>query len=216
MKIFKSLLTIILCTSAINGFCTESVQESLSGLLQQRHSGYKYDASKSVSKDQLQKLVEAARTAPSSFNEQPWRFIISDRKLTPDTYNKVINSLVEFNQGWAKNAPILVVVVADSKSEKNGQDNRWAPYDTGAAAFAMMLTATDMGLMAHQMGGFDEKKIQKDLQIPDRYVPMAVMAIGYEAQGETGEPKKRKPISDNFFMGAWGQGIDSKVKELTH
>lgn len=207
MNLFKICLLIALSMIVAKGFCTDRIQDSFQTLLQNRHSGYAFDTSKSISKEQLQKLVDAARTAPSSYNEQPWHFIISDKKQTPATFDKILKSLVPFNQEWATNAAVLIVVVADTKSQKNGEDNRWGPYDTGAAAFTMMLAATDMGLMAHQMGGFDEKKIQKDLQIPSGYVPMSVMAIGYEASGEPSKVRERKPVNDNFFMGAWGKGF---------
>jgi nitroreductase len=204
VKLFSTICAFILCIGVMQNLSGEN----LSSLLQQRHSGYLYDSSKSISKEQLQKIAEAARTAPSCYNDQPWHFVFSERNLTPDAYTKILNSLVEFNQGWAKNAPVLVVITADTKFQKNGENNRWGSYDSGAAAFAMMLSAADMGLMAHQMGGFDEKKMQSDLQIPARYIPMAVMAIGYEASGETPKVKERKQLSDNFFLGAWGKGLD--------
>jgi nitroreductase len=202
MKLIKILLAGLICFGTLHAHGAES---TLMPLLQKRHSGYAYDASKPLSKDQMQKLMLAAQTAPSCYNDQPWHFIFGDRNLNPEAYNKILNSLVEFNQGWAKNAPLLVVVTADTKFQENDKDNRWGSYDAGAAAFAMMLEATDMGLMAHQMGGFDEKKLQTDLNIPERYIPMAVMAIGFEAQGEAPKPKERKPLKENFFMGSWGK-----------
>lgn len=197
------LLLLSCLAPVLLGFTTSSQTEYLPELLQKRHSGYSYDSSKSVSDEQIKKLIEAARTAPSSYNDQPWFFVISDSKKNPETYNKILNSLVEQNQAWAKNAPVLVLVVSNTKFKHNGKDNRWGPYDSGAAAFAMALEAADLGLMAHQMGGFDEKKIQKDLKIPTQYVPMAVMAIGYETEGAEVKAKERKPSSDNFFIGNW-------------
>lgn len=204
MKLFSTILSFILCISTMQHLYSEN----LPSLLHQRHSGYLYDSTKSISKEQLQKIAEAARSAPSCYNDQPWHFVFSERSLTPEAYSKILNSLVEFNQGWAKNAPVLVVITADTKFQKNGEDNRWGSYDSGAAAFAMMLSAADMGLMAHQMGGFDEKKIQSDLQIPARYTPMAVIAIGYEASGADPKVRERKALGENFFLGAWGKGLD--------
>lgn len=182
----------------------------LDDLLIQRHSGRSYDATKSVTEEQIHAIVEAARLAPSCFNDQPWRFLICNRQTNPQAYGKVLESLVEFNQNWAKPASVLVVVVAHHRFTKNDNPNRWGPYDSGAAAFAMMLKATSLGLMAHQMGGFDENKIQQDFNIPADYTPMAVMAIGYESEEEANQPheKDRRPIPANFFDGKWETGLN--------
>lgn len=188
----------------------ENVGLSLKDLLQQRHSGYAYDANQPVSKEHIHQLIEAVRTTPSCFNDQPWHFIIADKISNPSAYEKILNSLIEFNKDWAQKAPVLVVIVADSKFHKNDKDNRWAQYDTGAAAFTMMLKAVDLGLMAHQMGGFDEKRVQADFQIPSRYTPMAVMTLGYEMKGEPIKPKEKKAVDENFFRGAWGLTVEKK------
>ena len=177
---------------------------TIAPLMESRHSGREYDNTKLVTADQIKALSEAARLAPSCYNDQPWFFILCDRTTQPEAYKKVMNCLVEFNQGWAKNAPLLVVVLADSKFEKSQKLNRWGSYDTGAAAFSMALQAAHMGLMAHQMGGFDEDKIRKEFSIPSSVTPMAIMAIGYEQAGAQVPLKDRRPLTDNFFLGAWG------------
>lgn len=185
-----------------HGDCLEEV-------LKNRHSGRSYDPSKSVSLEQIKSIIEAARSAPSCYNDQPWRFIICDRQTSSSDYTKVFNTLVEFNQNWAKNAPVLVVIVAHKQFSNQEKPNRWGSYDTGAAAFGMMLQATSLGLMAHQMGGFDEGKIQKEFNIPEEFVPMSVMTLGYESQEELNKPfkRERRPIQENFFMGKWGNGF---------
>ncbi len=99
----------------------------------------------------------------------------------------------------------MLVSVAGSKFIKNSKPNRWAQYDTGAAAISMALEATSLGLMAHQMGGFDEQKISQRFGIPVEFTPVAVIAIGYEKEGEKPIPKDRKPITDNFYGGTWGK-----------
>lgn len=178
--------------------------DPFSQIISKRHSGYSYDATRQVTQSHIQAIIKAAQLAPSSYNDQPWFFIICDRTTHPEAYEKVFNSLVEFNQQWVKNVPVLIVAVASWKSH-NGEWNRHAQYDTGAAAYSMMLQATSLGLMAHQMGGFDEAKISKSFGIPQDFVPMAVMAIGYEKIEDNKVIKKeRKPLSDNFFMGNWG------------
>lgn len=197
MKIVPTLLTIGTCLSSMQVF---SQTESFSQLLQARHSGYSFDPNKAVSSEQIQKLIEAARTTPSCYNDQPWRFIIINRQKNLDDYNKVLNSLVEANQKWAKDAPVLIIIAADSKFRHNGKENRWGSYDTGAAAYSMMLAATDQGLMTHQMGGFDEKKLQKDLNIPSQFEIMSVMALGYETPGAEIKPRNRRPVEENFFF----------------
>lgn len=173
-------------------------------LLSQRFSGRTYDSTKLVTQDQLKAIMEAARLAPSSYNDQPWNFIICNRSTHPEAYKMVLSVLVEFNQQWAENAPVLIITVAASKNDR-GEFNRWGQYDSGAAAFSMMLQATSLGLMAHQMGGFDAAKIQKLFSIPEFYVPMSVMAIGYPSASQEKPVRSRKPLEDNFFMGKWGK-----------
>lgn len=173
-------------------------------ILSKRYSGRSYDTLRPVSKSQLQSIVEAARAAPSCYNEQPWYFVVCDRSTEPEGYNKIFNTLVEFNQGWAKNAPVLLFSVADSKFARNDKPNRWGAYDTGSAAVCMMIEATALGLMAHQMGGFDEQALKKEFSIPDHLTPMAVMAIGYATAEEKQPERERKPLSQNFYAGSWG------------
>jgi nitroreductase len=198
--------TVLASLSCITGCATKKVldskQDLVAQLLQNRFSGRSYDATRTVSQAQLDMLVHAAQTTPSSYNMQPWNFIICDRATHADGYAKIFDSLVEFNQGWAKDAPVLIAVVASKLSPHNKQPNAHAQYDTGAAAFAMMMQAASLGLMAHQMAGFDAEAIRASFQIPSEFEPMAVMAVGYSL--ETRAPKKeRKPIAENFFFGEW-------------
>src|ERR1700679_3667319 len=107
------------------------VAQCMSDLLEKRYSGRLYDENKPVSKDDLRAIVYAGSLAPSSYNEQPWRFIVCDKNVNPQAYAKVLSSLVEFNQGWAQHAPVLIVVVAHLKSNYYEKGNHWAHYDTG-------------------------------------------------------------------------------------
>ena len=193
-----------LVAETINASHHKPNPDPLADLLLKRYSGRSYDPTKPVTHDQLIALAEAARLAPSSYNEQPWRFIICDRTTDPNAYDKVFSTLVEFNQGWAKNAPVLIITLAASNSSHNNTPNRWAQYDTGAATYSMMLEATSLGLMAHQMGGYDEQKLRQLFSIPEGYVPMAVMAVGYDTGKEPIVPKERHPFETNFFSGSWG------------
>lgn len=181
--------------------------------LANRWSGRAYDASKKVTQEQIIALLEAARWAPSCFGDQPWRFIVWDRNQDPLAWQKAFDCLVPGNQGWVVNAPVLLLATADSLFNHNGKENRWGQYDTGAAAENLCLQATSMGLMAHQMGGFDIDKTREAFAIPEQYSLMAMIAVGYQADvntlsGDVMEretaPRTRRPLGELFFNGAWG------------
>ncbi len=182
----------------------------VSEIFLKRHSGKAYYPSIGIPKEQLWSLMESARWTPSSFNDQPWNFIFCDKALNPEAYKNALESLVG-NQKWAKKAPMLIVVIARTKFTYNNLANEWAFYDTGAAALAMSLQAADIGLMVHQIGGFDKQKIRQDFNLPADYEPVVVMTLGYEDMESSGEaaPRIRRPMDENFFMGSWGQWVES-------
>lgn len=181
---------------------TDEERASVLELLERRTSGYAYDASRSVSQEQIARLMRAAQLTPSSYNDQPWFFIIGDRATNPEAYAKIFNSLVEPNKKWAQDAPVLVAVIASTNS-RDGQFNRWAQYDTGAAAMSMTLEAAELGLMVHAMGGFNVEVLKEMFNISSAYEPLAVVAIGYAKKEEAVPKKNRKPLNENFFMGEW-------------
>jgi nitroreductase len=173
-----------------------------------RHSGYDYDVTKPVPKALLIQLAQTAHYSPSSYNEQPWSFIFCDKKETPEAYSKLLGTLAVNNQKWAQNAPVLILVSANEVLRKNNKPNRWAQYDTGAAAMSLVYKAASLGLMPHEMGGFDDKKVRQLFSLPASYTPMAVIAIGYEQPNANGiQEKKRNPLSSQFFWGDWANGI---------
>ncbi|MES2273962.1 MAG: nitroreductase family protein [Chlamydiota bacterium] len=175
----------------------------LTKIMHSRHSGYEFDSARTIKPEVVAHLTKFARLAPSSYNEQPWRFIFADRKENPEAYAKVLGSLVEFNQNWAKNAPLLIVVAARSAFTKSDKINSVASYDTGAASMSLVLGATSMGLMAHQMAGFDADQIQRKFKIPEGFIPLAVIAVGYESEDAPPNLKTRNEVSQNFFIGTW-------------
>ncbi|HZV98744.1 MAG TPA: nitroreductase family protein [Methylophilaceae bacterium] len=188
----------------------------LEATIARRWSGRAYDAGKPVSQETIIALLEAARWAPSCFGDQPWRFIVWDKTTDPAGWQKAFECLVPGNQAWAKDAPVLLLTTAGSLFAHNGQPNRWGQYDTGAAAENLCLQATSMGLMAHQMGGFDAGKTREAFAIPDEYTLMAMMTLGYPADISTlcGEmlereiaPRKRRELGELFFKGSWGQPV---------
>ncbi len=177
---------------------TEAVQRAIL----ERRSPRSF-SSEEVSSADLTKLFEAARWAASSYNEQPWRFLVG-RKGDP-TYQKIFDSLVEFNQGWAKSAPVLILSYASRKFAHNGALNHYALHDTGAATAYLTLQAWELGLRTHSMGGFDEAGVRASFGIAEDFVIGAVTALGHP--GETSElsdalqkmeagPRLRKPLDE--------------------
>jgi nitroreductase len=159
-----------------------------------------------VSSADLKKLFEAARWAASSNNEQPWRFLLGRRG--DETYAKILNALAEFNQVWAKTAPVLALSVARKAFVSNGRANRFHLHDTGAATANLFLEAFALGLRSHAMGGFDPEKARASLAIPQEYEIGAVMAIGYLGDPNTlpdqlrqreESPRERKPLEEIVF-----------------
>lgn len=182
-------------------------------LLAARWSPRAFDAAKPVSREQALALVEAARWAPSCFGDEPWRMIVWDRTRDATNWQKAFDCLTESNQAWVKNTPLLMAVGADPQFRHNGKDNRWAQYDSGAAAMSLCLQAVALGLAAHQMGGFDAHKLRDAFDIPEHIALMSMIAVGHQAApdvlaGEVQEreiaPRKRQALGKNFFDGGWG------------
>jgi len=182
-------------------------------LIQNRWSPRAFDPDKKISHNDLLALLEAARWAPSCFNDQPWRFIVCVRAYDENAWQNALAILAEKNQQWAKNAPVLMLSVAMANFNHNGKPNRWAMYDTGAASVSMCLQATALGLIVHQMGGFDAEKACEVFKLPEDCQPMAMMAVGYQAEAaildddfKTSElgPRSRVPLEQRFYFGRWG------------
>lgn len=161
----------------------------------------------------LQSLFEAARWSPSSNNEQPWAFLVAT-KDDPQNYAKLLTTLVEFNQAWAKSAPVLGIAVSHMTFTKNSHPNRNAFYDTGGAVAHLTSEATARGLYVHQMAGFEPQKAKELFAIPADWEPIAAFAIGYlgdpQSLSETLRqrelaPQTRKPISEFVMTGHWGE-----------
>lgn len=182
-------------------------------LIARRWSPRAFDKSKPVSRGQVMALLEAARWAPSCYGDEPWRYLLWDRHRDPASWQKAFECLAEGNQVWVKNAPLLLASIAGSQFAHNGKPNRWAQHDTGAASANLVLQAVALGLAAHQMGGFDADKLRETFAIPAGYMPMAMIAVGYQADTDILEeeikerefaPRMRKPLGEEFFEGTWG------------
>jgi len=191
-------------------------QVTIDPTIANRWSGRAYDAAKPVSHEQVLAMLEAARWAPSCFGDQPWRFIVWNKSDDAADWQQAFDCLVPGNQGWAKDAQVLVLVCADTLFAHNQKPNRFAQYDTGAAAENLCLQATALGLMAHQMGGYDADLAREKFKVPEQYTLMAMLTVGYPADistlsgealtRETAE-RSRKPLSELFFTGQWGNSI---------
>lgn len=195
-------------------------QVPIDATIAERWSGRAYDAAKSVSHEQVVTLLEAARWAPSCFGDEPWRFVVWNKASNPQAWQQAFDCLVPGNQAWVVDAPLLVLTCADTLFGHNQKPNRFAQYDTGAAAENLCLQAASMGLMAHQMGGFDAELAREKFNIPAQYTLMAMISVGYPADISTlsGDAlaretaaRSRKPLSQLFFDASWGQGVKDAV-----
>ena len=167
-----------------------------------------------MTEEELLPLFEAARWAPSSFNNQPWIFIYAHRD-TPE-WKPIFDLMVEFNQSWTKNAAVLVLVISKKTFYKNGKPCRTHSYDTGAAWMALALEGFSRGYVVHGMEGFDYDKAQKALQIPDDYQVEAMAAIGKLAPKEklppqmqaSESPSSRRPVQEIIMKGTFVKKIE--------
>ena len=181
--------------------------EMIEDLLATRWSPRAFDSGKRVDQTSLARLFEAARWAPSCFNEQPWRYLLFDRFQSEQEWNMALSCLVEGNQTWAANAPILLVAIADTAFSKNGKPNRWCDYDTGAASENLCLQATALGLGAHQMGGFDASAVSATFHVPERYKPIAMIAIGHAESEQPTTERSRRSLGDFVFFNEWDKSL---------
>ena len=178
-------------------------------LLTSRYSGRRFDPDKPVPHALVRSILEAGQLAPSCYNEQPWRYIVCDRARDPQAYDALLGGLVPQNQVWAKDAPVLMLAAATDLFTKTHKPNRWGVYDTGAASLAMDLQAVAIGLMMHQMGGFDGAALTQAFGLPPHALPMAVIALGYDLDaGKPRPPRVRYPLGHNFYAGAWGKAFE--------
>jgi nitroreductase len=173
-------------------------------------------ASTPVEPETLVSLLEAARLAPSCMNEQPWSFIVATKANESD-FDLLLRCLVDFNAQWAQHAPLLLLSVARLKFESTGEPNRHAFHDVGQAIANLTFQATSLGLIVHQMAGFDVEKARREFLIPPDYDPVAVAAVGYPGNSadlpeklrkRDATPPQRKPLTNFVFEGSWGHSAD--------
>jgi len=169
-------------------------------------------APRPVESEKLLSVFEAARWASSASNEQPWAFVLAASD-DPKNYEGMLGVLVDFNRGWANQAPVLILTLAHTQFEKDGRPNRHAFYDLGQAAANLSLQATALGLATHPMAGFDAEAARQRFAVPAGWEPVSVIALGYpgdpDSLNETLRQRelaqrKRKPLRSLVFSGTWG------------
>ena len=169
-----------------------------------------------VERAKLLSCLEAARWSASSYNDQPWSFLVAERENGAE-FERMLGCLVEFNQAWAKHAGVLLIAVAAKNFTHNGQPNAVAEYDVGQAAASLTIQATALGLAVHQMAGIDREKIRQTYHVPATHAPLTALAVGYAADRSSSAdaplaerdatPRTRKPISQFVFTSQWNQAL---------
>ncbi len=196
---------------------TATTSVPISEIIRKRWSPRAFDPNKPVSHDDLLALLEAARWAASCYNDQPWRYIVCNKTIDAEGWQRGLDVLVEKNRQWAKNAPVLMLSIAMQDFNHNGKPNRWAQHDTGAASASLCLQAVALGLSVHQMGGFDADKARSVFKLPDNCQPMAMMAVGYQADVDTLDEdfkvmelaeRSRAELQGRFYAGRWGVEVE--------
>lgn len=180
-------------------------------VLQQRWSPRAY-SDKSVEKEKLQSIFEAARWAPSARNEQPWRFIVGQKG--DKTWEIIFETLDEWNQQWTKRAPVLIINIGKKYYDYKHLKNDTYQYDTGQAVAMLVTEVVNQGLIGHQMSGFSAEKASKLFGISEDYQPISVTAIGYpgdpallpeDMYTSEMDKRKRRPIEETVFAGEFGK-----------
>jgi nitroreductase len=165
-----------------------------------------------VEPNKLRSVLEAARWAASSRNEQPWAFVIATHD-DPKNFQALVDVLMSANQSWAQKAPVLILTLAHTQWTTEGTPNRVALHDLGLAVSNLVIQATALGLSTHQMGGFDVEAARERFHVPAGWNPVSVIALGYPGEVDTlpealrereMSQRQRKPLEEFVFSGTWG------------
>jgi nitroreductase len=198
----------------VSGPKTAHPDHPIDDLLANRWSPYVF-SERPVAANDLRALFEAARWAASSYNEQPWRYIVATRDDSEE-FDRLLSCLVELNQGWARSAPVLALGVVGLKFGRNGKPNVAAHHDLGLAAGNLSVEATRRGISVHQMSGIVPGRARELYDIPEGFEALTALAIGYP--GEPGSapealwerdqaPRTRRPLSEFVFSAGWGRPL---------
>jgi len=177
-----------------------------------RWSPYALDAQREVAEADLRSLFEAARWSMSSYNSQPWRYIVGVRGRQQSTWEEVFDCLVEGNRVWAKNAPVLALGLAEHLHPHNQKLNHAALHDLGAASAALTYEATARGIAVHQMSGIKPDRAREIFGLGETVEPLTALAIGYPANPSAAEPalverderrRERRPVEAFILHGGF-------------
>lgn len=183
-------------------------------IIQHRWSPYRF-TDRPISNEDLQALFEAARWAPSSYNEQPWYYLVAQKNQTEE-FSKIISCLEESNQVWAQHASVIMLAFARTTFERNGKMNKAAIHDLGAAASYLSFEATSRGIAVHQIIGLHADKVNQKYNVPEDCQVLTALALGYadlspEVDGVHAERdnsvRSRKTINEFVFHEDWGQAL---------
>ncbi len=168
---------------------------------------------KEIEQDKLKSLFEAARWAPSSYNQQPWHFIFGQKGNK--AYDGLYECLMDGNKNWANKAPVLILSAAAERMAYNRKENVYAWHDTGTALGFLALQAEYIGLSTHPMGGFDRIKARSVTELPEDVMPVAMIAVGYKDPDQSHfetelvnrelQPRTRKTLDQLVSMGKYGK-----------
>jgi len=146
--------------------------------IRDRRSGWAFSETP-VPSALLSSVFEAARWAPSSWNDQPWRFVVGDLQRSAAVHAVLAESLVEGNRVWASRAPVLISCWAVGRFRHDDSPNRFALHDLGQAVALLQLQATAVGLRSHAMGGYDAERVRALCVLPGDWLPGAIIALGF-------------------------------------
>ena len=187
-------------------------------VLAQRRSPRAY-TDQPLNAEVLHQIFAAASSAASCFGEQPWRYLLGSKESSPEAFDKILSSMGEFNQVWAKAAPVLGVSIAKLNFSHDSNPNAWAKHDVGQATATLAIQATELGLQVHQMAGFSPDKLRAAFDIPAGYDPVAVFTLGYPGDAamlpdglreKEVAPRTRKPLAEFLFEGRWPTVADEQ------
>lgn len=180
--------------------------------IKRRWSPYAF-ADRPVENEKIMSLLEAARWSASAFNEQPWRFILAN-KDQPDAYAKALGCLVEANQAWAQQAPVLILTATRTTFTRNDTPNRVHQHDLGLAVQNLVIQATSLDLFTHQMAGVNLSKVRSEYNLPENFEPQTAIAIGYginandlpeDMRNKEQASRSRNDFADFVFGADWGK-----------
>lgn len=181
-------------------------------LVSGRWSPYWFD-DREVAPDDLRSILEAARWAPSSYNEQPWSYLVATRNQ-PEPFGRMIECLVEGNRTWAASAAVLMIGIIARNHARNGAPNRACEHDLGLAAATLTFEASARGISVHQMSGILPEQVHDTYGVPDTHTPLTAIALGYCAPPDQlperycdrqHRARERRALDEFVFAGRWGE-----------